>query len=350
MELPSLGLFSLTGNIHWRVPASGPVSYPVQHRGAPLRLANPLATLRVVDAFSGEGKQTLKLSGLAQRRDLLAKAGEVLVTTSTVAFFHAAGPKRFLPSIAWVIDLLRAVRVLSSQYSIPRQTGSVWTLPGALASVPEVRENPDIHCYVPHSAWDLAVTPDLFQKAATTDVLDLSAGHEVLIDAFEANVQRDFRKVVLYAAVAVEAIVGDVLDRRHQATLIAGSPANRPWVIEAEGKLDDPVYSRLRDARRFEQLLHERSLYVLGRSLKLDDPTLFGAAGSLYQARNEIAHSGRRRQADQYSLSPQGASSALDCARAVFDWYGETSGPREPDRQRWVQGNGVELVFPARTV
>jgi len=72
-------------------------------------------------------------------------------------------------------------------------------------------------------------------------------------------------------------------------------------------------------------LLHEGALYILGRSLLVDDQQLFQLAKRLRATRNKIAHHGEppEPQANQHlQLDSEGSSDALNCVNAVFTWLG----------------------------
>jgi hypothetical protein len=179
------------------------------------------------------------------------------------------------------------------------------------------------------SLVETALTAEMVEKAGA-----LAADFEppvyegVLLDAFKAVKDHDFRTALFYSALAIETVAGTVLDEEHQKLLTAGSvPPQIRGVTsqdgDTKGEIEDPVYKYLRRNGRFEHLLHETPLYVLGRSLKLDKPEVCKLARKLYQTRNSLAHSGEPSKVkDLLSVDLEGAVDALKCATEVFAWFG----------------------------
>jgi len=87
----------------------------------------------------------------------------------------------------------------------------------------------------------------------------------------------------------------------------------------------DPIYERLQNRSDFTVLINELSLYVLGRSLLMEDQVLFASAKRLYSTRNRIVHSGELPENDSnstYSLDEGGAMASLRTAVSLFAWLG----------------------------
>lgn len=87
----------------------------------------------------------------------------------------------------------------------------------------------------------------------------------------------------------------------------------------------DPIYERLRHRSDFNVLLHELSLYVLGRSLLAEDQALYANAKRLYSTRNQLVHSGGLLEDETnppLQLDATGAMTALKTAAALFSWLG----------------------------
>jgi hypothetical protein len=88
----------------------------------------------------------------------------------------------------------------------------------------------------------------------------------------------------------------------------------------------DPVYEKLRNNRSdFRGLLHELSLYVLGRSLLIENENLYQDAMKLYAIRNKLAHIGDLPSdpSDQYiQLDSQGSLKSIKTAVQLLGWLG----------------------------
>src|SRR6202007_2360917 len=89
----------------------------------------------------------------------------------------------------------------------------------------------------------------------------------------------------------------------------------------------DPIYKRLRKGRAdFGALVHEASLYILHKSLLVEDEALYQKAKRLYETRNDLAHSGEVDEKEPnatYALDQNGSIAALRTAIGVFSWLGE---------------------------
>jgi hypothetical protein len=150
----------------------------------------------------------------------------------------------------------------------------------------------------------------------------------VLLDAMRAVKQHDYRAAVLYGAMAVEVMVGTVLDDEYEK-LLAATPVPQDFRVvdvqegKSKGLREDPIYAYLRRQGKFLESLHELPLYVLRKSLKLDDPETFEQARKLYQTRNSLAHRGEAcGTKEQFPADIEGAIDALTCAVRVFEWFG----------------------------
>ena len=72
-------------------------------------------------------------------------------------------------------------------------------------------------------------------------------------------------------------------------------------------------------------MLHEGALYILGRSLLIENENLFQLVQRLRATRNKIVDYGEPPElsGDQYlSIDGYGSADALVCVSAVFAWLG----------------------------
>lgn len=124
---------------------------------------------------------------------------------------------------------------------------------------------------------------------------------DVLLDAVLAFLDRDDRRTILYATMAIEIIA--------KAKLHA---ANQPTPRVPRGH------------QSIEWLLHHQPQAVLGRSLQHDQPRLYQLAQRVYRTRNQIVHEGLSLgAANVLPAGGEGAFYALECASGIFSWYGE---------------------------
>jgi hypothetical protein len=155
----------------------------------------------------------------------------------------------------------------------------------------------------------------------------------LLLDAIHALQQNDYRRAILYAAFSVESLAASKLDEIYSSFLTNGDPTNMLRIITVqtrEGSIKkDPIYESLSAKSRndFSQLLHERSLYLERRSLRIENESLYQQAIKLHSTRNKIAHSGvlpLEQKNSFFNLDKYGALFAITCAKDVFQWFGIT--------------------------
>lgn len=150
----------------------------------------------------------------------------------------------------------------------------------------------------------------------------------LFIDAVEAHADHDYRKGILYAAMAVATAAGSILDSYYETQLASGAGELRIITLAQAGGAavrKDPIWQRLRERDDFGLLLHEAPLYLLRRSLLVENEALFKEAKTLYATRNKIVHRGEPPESDEARYLPidlEGSSNALLCARDILQWLG----------------------------
>jgi hypothetical protein len=150
-----------------------------------------------------------------------------------------------------------------------------------------------------------------------------------LLDAVRAHSAHDYRASILYSAIALESAAALVLDEYFE-TVIKSSEAKEWRVISrsiggGQAVRKDPIWELLRRREDANSLLHEGALYVLGKSLLVEDEALFQRVQCLRATRNKIVHEGEPPESplNQYlPLDITGSSDALNCVDAVFRWLG----------------------------
>jgi hypothetical protein len=231
-------------------------------------------------------------------------------------------------------DLLARLRHLSGQATMPRVETWVVSTFLEIPDLPPHDSPPQVSGYsVASYLFATAITAEHLIAAMTLGDDFVPPIQEILLlDAIAAHKENDFRTAILYAAMSIEVAFGSVIDAAYVGLI--GNPSDaRHRVIgipQAGGTLvyKDPVYERLRSRTDFSVLLNELSLYVLHRSLLLEDESLFQQAKRLYTTRNKIVHSGELREEDTKNLHAfdvTGSMEALTTAVHLFSWLGERS-------------------------
>ena len=222
----------------------------------------------------------------------------VLIETNVLAFQTAGEDEEFLRLSDFTSRLMAHLRYLSKQAELGRALfggGHSSPRPRVVPSPLFPAAKPDNSQWVMNYRVNTAITWAQVQQADAAMLRGeppLAAG--VLLDAVLASMDHDDRRTILYAAMAVE--------------------------ILATTKLQ--VTRTPRGAVAY--LFDHQPLKVLGRSLRQEDPSLYAQIGRLYRTRNHIAHGGMAPvRPDLLPPRGEGAYLALECANAVFRWFGE---------------------------
>lgn len=324
--------------MHWRIAPADPALYDVCPDPG-VRFINPLLYLAFDSVRSGTRVPPLN-------RILGWFDGTHLVESEEVAFV-VDDPARFrLADEDFVVRLLskatpfgeigirflNALRYFSKQTQIPTSEDDLDTW--------DWIEIDDLPLFTPlvtikgrfaiaASAIDTAIT-----HAHVASACSLPAGFRapifdsLFIDAVKAHCEHDYRRAILYAAMAAETVAGAILDGRYEAQLASEAEDLRMITLRQAGGATvrkDPIWQRLRERDEFGLLLHEAPLYLLRRSLLVENEALFKEAKTLYTTRNKIVHRGEppeSNEAKYLAIDLEGSSQALLCARDILQWFG----------------------------
>lgn len=307
------------GSIEWRLRIGGPSEFPLDEFPG-WSLLNPLAWT------SAECRLvSMKVSGRLGQDVLLWSQGLCFV-------FQGEHVPESIPSefITISAQVVKRLRYASRQFSVPRRilsyvdpksdSSDQWDV-GAVVEIPKGLR---IRNYV----IPTAVTERHVQQVAKMDALSPVPLHaEVLLDALEGQVEEDYRKALLYAAIAVEVFVHERLEEAYHQNLTQLSSRHRAIRFPLAGgreTIKDPVYELLIQSDNFPRCLHEIPLYVLGRSFLDERKSEYQSALRLYTTRNKIAHQGAPPSDEKYfPLTYQGATDGLRSAISTLAWFGD---------------------------
>jgi hypothetical protein len=172
-----------------------------------------------------------------------------------------------------------------------------------------------------------AITFDLLSKS-TKGLTDYNVPvyGEVLLDALEASFMSDDRKAILYAAISVEAMAATRVRELFDAALSSQSTDLRVVNIRQHGgsaTTKDPVFDVLESnaKRNFKMRLHEQPLYVMRRSMRVEQQALYDELLAVHKARNELAHGAPQNSGVGLPVDHVGARRAIDSALRAFAWF-----------------------------
>lgn len=152
----------------------------------------------------------------------------------------------------------------------------------------------------------------------------IPVSEEILIDAFDALLERQFDKTILFSAIAIESLFANFYDDLYAKKLMTGTKDTKLRIVQRpRGSYKDPIYMALVDRTDFKKLLHEIPLYLTKRSILLENETLYQDLIRLYKTRNKIVHWGApldENEAERIPLTEKGANDAFDIALDTFKW------------------------------
>lgn len=331
---------SLTGSIRWLISEEDPIIHTLQCLENWV-LVNPLV-------YDGVSQLRLGASGTRREMPKIPLLGErrTLVQTSTLMFVI---PDQFdLDSydihtlFNKLVAFVKGLRHVSKQAELSKAFG---------ISVAESFEIPDLEIpNLPSPSTDKREVSEqwlneywvntsvTWEQISTADLVSIKGGASLadalLLDSINALIDQDYRRGLLYAAISVEALAATKLDEAYGFTIRAFDESDmdtskfRMIQVTQAGnsvRVIDPVYEYLSKRTEFRLLLHERPLYLLGRSVLLEDESLYREIIRLYKTRNNIAHRGElvEDNGDLFRITLEDASAAVACAIRLFEWFGE---------------------------
>lgn len=219
--------------------------------------------------------------------------------------------------------LLDRLRFASGQSSIPRGYASIRGPSSGLHPESSAHDFSDTDIGYNQLFYPKAITAEHCELAAGSD--ELPAPYLFLIDAADAVLNDDFRRAIIYAAIAAESVSkfgadeAEGLAQRERTS----DPTLRFAQMKPVGNWKDSVVERLRKNEKFLDLVSVVSLYLRGRSLPADHPETYRRATALYKTRSKLVHEAIAPIAGEFlPLSRDGAYSALATAIDVFEWWG----------------------------
>lgn len=317
---------ALTRFVHWKINKNDP-RYTELESMKGWSVINPLCypeLMQLGELFTVQVRQVAMLDDTT-----------VLVETNGILFmvplFSALDNSWTDQVVEYTNAFFKHLRHATKQADIARDiTGmSVGTdllsVPPVVFPIPTQKQDIFIKAYI----VDTAITRQSIQIAdATLSNNTLSVFGTLLLDAILAFMESDYRRSILYTAIAAETMASTVLEETYEALLKNGDPTDtiRLLSLPPKGGIKDPIYEYLSSKTDFIHLIHQLPLYLLRRSLLVEDERLYQNARKLYATRNKIVHRGELSNDEKPSsylpISEMGAREAIECAIGLFRWFG----------------------------
>ena len=225
-----------------------------------------------------------------------------------------------------------SLRQFSKQVTIPiifvhGSSTNLVKLP--LLNFPQIE--PSSKCFLQKYIWETSIIWDQLVNADENLLTKkIQVYEELLLDAIHAFKDKDYRRTLLYAAISIETIAATKLDETYKEIVQKGDNKIALRIVSFVPRggtkvIKDPVYKFLFNKSRFAERLHEVPLYLMGRSILLENEPLYQKAIKLYKTRNDIAHLGESMvgEQSQYETNEKDALEAIECAIEIFKWFGE---------------------------
>lgn len=159
-----------------------------------------------------------------------------------------------------------------------------------------------------------------------TKKTDLPVFEEMLLEAYASWGNQEYNKVLLFSTIAIESLLAHSYDKIYEQERSRSKPRSTLRMAKgAMGHTKDPIWKALMDRTDFKKLLHEAPLYLINKSILLENENLYRDLIKLYNTRNKIVHWGApiAHSPDHLiELNSKGAFAALKMAIAIFNWIG----------------------------
>ena len=154
--------------------------------------------------------------------------------------------------------------------------------------------------------------------------IKISIAEEIFIDALDALLDRQFDKTILFSAIAIESLLANFYDTLYDKKLSVLKKDRKLRIVkDHKGVYKDPIFKALIDRTDFKKLLHEVPMYLMKKSIFIENEPLYHSLLKLYNTRNKIVHWGApldENENERIPLTEQGANKAFDIALDTFKW------------------------------
>jgi hypothetical protein len=330
----------LVGRFYWKIHVDDPVTHDLQSLPGWFFI-NPLVYPEI-ELRSKINTEVILLSNdttIAQTSGLIIATKLKQFDISSIPFpieppqitkLGTPNPEDDIFDIAstYIEHLAASLRQASKQVTVPMTF--THSSNGELAELPEKnfpQSETIAQSFLQQYIWETAITWKAIIDADVNLIAQKPDVYERLIlDAIHALKDRDYRRSLLYAAIAVETLIATKLDEAYKSLLHSDDSKGifRVVSIPQRGNtfVKDPVYEFLSSKSRFAERIHEVSLYLLGKSLLVDNEALYHKVTKLYRTRNKIAHLGESPAGNQstFEMNESDSLEAIGCSLKVFEW------------------------------
>ena len=150
---------------------------------------------------------------------------------------------------------------------------------------------------------------------------------EMMLEAYKALIDKEYKKTILFSVIATESLLSTTYYKIfEQKTLKSNKDKKLRIIKNRDGTYKDPILKYLLDRNDFKKLLHEVPLYLMNKSILIDNELLYQNLDKLYNTRNKIVHGNAIIYDPEklVSVDTKGAELAMRMTIETFNWFGIT--------------------------
>jgi hypothetical protein len=326
-------------NIYWRVYKDDPSTYDLQSfQGS---IINPLLFSSIASSRLDDQNKKARLIAYLPDHSVILEDSRILFVApdpSGVLFAPSNSSEGIEvepgPLLEHIGSFLKCLRYTSKYSQLVGLQDINWLyeieeipqLP--TLQFPQIDENSEVgfqkYFFDTAVTWNHLADADRFLAGNKLPVYGM-----LLLDAISAFRESDYKRAILYSAIAVETVARTRLNEEYESLLRAGDVNGMLRFIslpqhDGGRAIKDPIYEYLDSKSEFKLLIHEQALYILKRSLFIENEPLYQNAMRLYRTRNKIVHQGELPAGNEtscFAISDAGALAAMNCAIEVFKWF-----------------------------
>lgn len=314
----------LQGKIVWAVRPDDPLLIPLESMPG-FSLLNPAVYPELEDAAAAGRASRATATFVSDGFYYFISWGFFLVSHDDF------DPQRLLLDFTMheIPAFIAHVRAASKQASLSRKLSSVGpvnvTLPRAI-----VLPYPGAPCLT--ESWHLrtAVRAEHIERAGRHPLSARPPSHDtLLLDAIDALHQEDFATAFLLAAISMDHLVNMQAELAFAACLQQQEGTNLSIIIPASTpraereQREELLSDLLMNNRRFQDVLKKVLPALTGKSLPIEDKTLYDNACRVYQVRNSVVHKKLAFRDDTpRTAGVDEAILAINTAVRLVEWFG----------------------------
>ena len=145
----------------------------------------------------------------------------------------------------------------------------------------------------------------------------------LFLDVLSDYYSFQYRKSLLLLVIALETFLNFKFEESYQEIINKRKSSKRFRVVNNDG-FQEPIYLLLKKQKDFKYLLHHIPLYLSGKSLLLENKSLYDKVIKLHSVRNDLVHRGQivNVKESEFEISQVGLLNSINTVNEVMTWFG----------------------------